>query len=717
LPAVARHGVAGIELLAAGGHLEEADQMAEPKRPARVAVDIGGTFTDLVHLDADGGIGLQKTLTTPGRFEEAVMSTFTDARLDEVGRVAFLAHGTTVVINALTERTGAPTALLTTRGFKDVLEIGRANRPDLYNLLYRKPVPFVPRWLRLEVTERVSYQGAVLTPLDEDDVRRAVAAARAGGVEAVAICFLHSYANPAHERRAAELVRELWAEAAVSVSSELTNEWREYQRTSTVVLDACVKPVAATYLTNLARLLDDAGVTPRARHAMQSNGGVSRFEVAARAPLNLVESGPVGGVIGAAELGKAIGERNILTLDMGGTTAKSSLVEDGVVTVSSDYHIQRGPRFAGYPIKLPVVDIVEIGAGGGSIAWFDPAGALKVGPRSAGAEPGPACYGRGGMRPTVTDANLIAGRLDPDYFLGGRLRLDATAARTALRPVAGATGVDVEQAALGVIRIANANLSQLLRQLSVRRGRDIREFAVVAFGGGGPMHATALARELGARRVIVPVAPGHFSAWGMLAADLRHDLVQTHVARVDHADLAELAAVWEKLEADMTATFADEGVPPAAVTFARGADMRYAGQEHTVNVPIPGGVFLDTARDDIHEAFAAAHERLYTFRLHGTPAEIVNCRLTGHGTVDKPGQAQLGAADLAAARKGRREVHFDELGLHPAAVYERGHLGAGTSLHGPAVIEEPAATTVVFPDQSVRVDEVGNLIVERAVAR
>jgi N-methylhydantoinase A len=687
--------------------------MTEPAPSTRVAVDIGGTFTDLVHL-RDGRVGLEKTLTTPGKFDDGVMTAFERAGLSEV---SFLAHGTTVVINALTERTGALTALITTRGFRDILEIGKANRPDLYNLLYAKPAPFVPRRLRLEVGERTSYRGEELAPLDEGDVRRAVEAARAAGAEAVAICFLHSYANPAHERRAAELVRAAWPGAPVSVSSDLTGQWREYERTSTVVLDAYVKPVTATYLRNLAERLTDAGAEERVQHAMQSNGGVCRFAVAERAPLNLVESGPVGGVIGAAEVGRVIGERNILTLDIGGTTAKASLVENATLTIAGDYHIERTDRSAGYPVKLPVVDIVEIGAGGGSIAWMDPAGALKVGPWSAGAEPGPACYGRGGTQPTVTDANLVAGRIDPGYFLGGQLQLDTQAARDALLPVAEATAMPVEQAALGVIRLVNANMAQLLRQISIRRGRDIREFAILACGGGGGIHATALARELGARRVIVPAAPGHFSAWGMLVADLRHDLVQTYVAQLDRTDMAELTAVWEKLESSAAATLADEDVPAERVSFVRSADMRYAGQEHTVNVPMPDGQLTEADRDRIRQAFAAAHEKLYGFRLDGTPAEIVNCRLTGYGQVDKPALARLGPGSADGARKGHRQVDFDEAGRHEAAVYERARLGAGAEVHGPAVVEEPAATTVVFPDQTVGVDEIGNLIVETEAAR
>jgi N-methylhydantoinase A len=673
----------------------------------RAAVDIGGTFTDLVHLDEESGtVGLAKSSTTPGRFEDGVMDVLAQAELEGI---SFLAHGTTVIINALTERTGALTALITTRGFRDVLEIQKANRPDLYNLLYEKPEPFVPRRLRLEVTERVTYKGEVLVPLEENEVRGAVTEAQRHGAQAIAICFLHSYANQAHEARAAQIVREAWPEAAVTASHELTNEWREYDRTSTAVLDAYVKPVAAQYLSRLAERLGQAGIDHDARYAMRSNGGISRFEVVAQTPINLVESGPVGGVIGAAAIGRLIGEENLITLDIGGTTAKASLVEGAELRLAGDYHIERTPVFAGYPVKVPVVDIVEIGAGGGSIAWIDAAGSLKVGPQSAGADPGPASYGRGGTRPTLTDANVIARRINPDYFLGGRIALDVERAREATAPIADALGVSVEEAALGVIRIANANMIHLLKLVSVRRGRDPREFAIVAFGGGGSMHASALARELHVPRVIVPPAPGHFSAWGMLASDLRHDEVQTRFARAEQTESAEIDAVWRELERRLEGTFRDEGLEPDRVNFARSADMRYAGQEHTVNVPIPDGV---PTIDEIVRRFHDLHEQLYTFRL-GSPIEFVNFRVAGFGAVRTPELARLQAnGDVSSAVKGMRDVDFDELGRRQSTIYERSLLGAGAELSGPAVVEEPAASTVVFPGQRLRVDEYGSLLID-----
>lgn len=679
----------------------------------RTAVDIGGTFTDLVYLDeATGRVGLGKTSTTPAHFEEGVITAISEAELQDV---QFLAHGTTVIINTLTERKGAVTALITTRGFRDILEIQRANRPDLYNLLFTKPKPFVPRRLRLEVTERMSYKGEVLTPLAEEDVRAAVAEARRQGAEAIAVCFLHSYANPWHEQRAIDIIRSEWPGVDVTASHELTNEWREFHRTSTAVLDAYVKPVARRYLDALSRQLDGAGIGQQARYAMQSNGGVSRFELASRTPINLVESGPVGGVIGATVIGKLLEEQNIITLDIGGTTAKASLVEHGNVRVASDYYIERTPTTAGYPIKVPVVDIVEIGAGGGSIAWLDPVDTLKVGPRSAGADPGPAAYGRGGTEPTVTDANILVGRINPHYFLGGAIKLDVGSAREVMASIARPLGVSIEEAALGIIRIANANMIHLLKLVSVRQGRDPREFAMVAFGGGGSMHATSLARDLRVPRVIVPPAPAHFSAWGMLMSDLRHDLVQTRLARTEQMNMGVFTTTWYELERRMLEIFADEGIVAREVIFARSADMRYLGQEHTVNVPIPNGDLDEGQRENIERKFHELHEQLYTFR-QDSPIEIVNLRLTGFGTVRKPELQRIEFnTDISGAFKGTRVVDFDDLGRYETRIYEREYLGAGTELLGPAVVEEAAASTVVLPGQRLHVDTFGNLIIETGV--
>lgn len=687
----------------------------------RLASDIGGTFTDLVYLDErTGRLGSAKADTTPPEFERGVIETIRKAAVD-VRAVNFFVHGTTVIINALTERKGVRTGLITTKGFRDVLEIGRANRPDLYNLAYAKPRPFVPRALRLEVTERVNYKGEVLIALAEDEVLHAAAGLIGEQVEAIGICFLHAYANPTHEARAAQLIRQRWPQIAVTASHEITREWREYERTSTTVLNSYVKPIAARYLDRLDRELTRIGAGG-ARYVMQSSGGTATFAAAREAPIAMVESGPVAGVLGALAVGRVVGEANLISLDIGGTTAKTSLLERGEVKVTTEYKIEWTRASAGYPIKIPVVDIVEIGAGGGSIAWIDEAGSLHVGPHSAGAKPGPACYGRGGRDPTVTDANVVAGRINPGYFLGGEIGLDVTRAREALQPIARHFGISVDQTALGVIRLANANMVNALKLVSVHRGYDPRDFTLVAFGGGGAMHATALAGELRIARVLIPTNPAVFSAWGMLMTDLRYDLIWTSILRTQAAADDGLDRMWRTLEDQARTYFARQRVEPSRLVFQRFADMRYAGQEHTVKVPVPAGAMTAAAIGEVERRFHSLHEHHYTFRLPSA-VEFVNFHLTTFGTVDKPRvprlrrrQSRAGRRQLSTDRgalKGRRDVDFDAHGRLSAAVYERDRLGSGVTVKGPAIIEEPAATTVLFPGQRATVDAYGNLLIER----
>ncbi len=677
----------------------------------RLATDIGGTFTDLVYLDeATGVLGVAKASSTPPDFERGVMDTVAKSGLDPAGVQSFV-HGATVVINALTERKGARTALVTTEGCRDVLEIGRANRPDIYNLRFRKQPPFVPREWRFEVRERLNYKGEVLVPLDRASVETVAERLRTAGVTAVAVCLLHSYANTSHEAECAALLRERLPGIQVTASSEIVREWREYERTSTAVLNAYVQPVAHAYLQGLERDLRVAGIGA-GLEAMKSNGGTVSFTVAGEQPIHMVESGPVGGVIGAQAVGAAVGETNLITLDIGGTTAKCSLIDGGAVKISGDYRIERDAHHAGYPIKVPVVDIVEIGAGGGSIAWLDPGGALKVGPRSAGAVPGPACYDMGGTEPTVTDANLIAGRINPDYFLGGEIPVSVKRAREAMTPLAQALGVTIEDAALGVIRIANANMINALKLVSVRRGYDPRDFAMVAFGGGGSMHAVALAKELRVGRVLIPRAPGHFSAWGMLMTDPTQDFVQTSLMASSPDNLPRMAAVYARLEEEMRRFFARAGYEVSALQIQRAADMRYLGQEHTVRVPVASDG-LDLAA--VNERFHALHEHAYTFRLDSA-IEVVNFHVAGSIPTAKP---ELGAVDGQGADgqpKGRRMVDFDEDGRQESVIYERDRLQAGVPIEGPAVIEEPAATTVVYPGQRATVDHIGNIVIETGVA-
>jgi len=671
----------------------------------KLATDIGGTFTDLVYLDeTTGAYFLAKALSTPPHFSNGIMDAIHKSDLDPAAVTGFV-HGATVVINALTERKGARTALVTTQGCRDVLEIGRANRPDIYNMRFRKQPPFVPRELRFEVTERMNYKGEVVTELDLGTVDAVAKQIEAEGCDAVAVCLLHSYANPEHELAVATRLRELLPNALVTASSEITREWREYERTSTAVLNAYVQPVAASYLRQLESSLRSEGIDAPL-DIMKSNGGTSSFDFVVEQPIHLVESGPVGGVIGAAALGELIGESNLITMDIGGTTAKCSLIENGDYKITTEYRIERDDRSAGYPIKAPVVDIVEIGAGGGSIAWIDAAGALKIGPRSAGASPGPASYGLGGTEPTITDANLISGRINPDYFLGGEIQLDVEKARTAYQPIADALGVSVEEAAIGVIRLANANMINALKLVSVRRGYDPREFALIAFGGGGSMHAVALARELRIGKVLIPVAPGHFSAFGMMMSDAMQDYLLTALTSSEEGSRERIGSIFDDLETRAVDYFLGAGFDRGQIELVRSLDMRYNGQEHTVRVRMPEGE-LDFV--ELNDRFHAAHERAYTYRLP-SGVEIVNYHVSALVPTMKPALAEHERRTGTPQLKSRRAVDFDTWGRLESAIYERSELFPGCQLHGPAIIEEPAASTVVPPGVQVTVDSIGNII-------
>ena len=679
----------------------------------RVATDIGGTFTDLVAVGKGGEVYLAKSHTTPPSFEEGVIHVIEKSGVDPRGVEAFI-HGTTTIINALTERKGAKTALLTTKGFRDVLEIARCNRPDLFNLVFAKPRPFIPRYLRREVAERVAFDGSVLTPLCERDVEEAVAFFKAEGVEAVAVCYINSYANDAHERQTVALVKKLWPEVFVTSSIEVTKEWREYERTSTVALNSYVMPVAASYLNHLESRLDEIGCAGE-RYIMQSNGGTTTFAQARRTPINMVESGPVAGVFGAAILGQAVGEKNIIAFDVGGTTAKCSLIDDGEVKVTTEYRIERTDSYAGYPIMAPVVDIVEIGNGGGSIAWIDEAGSLKVGPQSAGALPGPVAYGKGGTEPTTTDACLLTGRLSAKNFDN---EVDLESVRRAVREKVGdAFGMTAEEAAMSIIRVADSNMFNALKLISVRRGYDPRDFAMVAFGGGGPMHCAYLARELNVRKVIVPVAASVFSAWGMLMTDLRHDYIQTKICRMNEVALSELNAMWDGLVSQARAQSAQEGVPDGQIVYSFIADMRYMGQEHTVKVHVPPVPWTDEVKAEIVARFHETHEHFYTYRLPDTPTEIVNLHLVAYGRLQKPELHRIDPqrGPVSGAVKETRPVYFTDEGWQDTPIYDREKLGAGAAVSGPAIVEEVTASTVVCPGQSLTVDGYGNLIIETEV--
>lgn len=681
----------------------------------RVAVDIGGTFTDLVSLNEEtGAIIEEKAHTTPENFAVGVLDAVKKSGVD-LKDVAYFVHGTTVVINAITERKGAKTALITTKGYRDALEIGRANRPDMYNLYYKKPVPYVPRHLRYEADERFNFKGEVLKGIREEEVVQIARKIKEENVQAVAVCFLHSYANPEHERLVGRILERELPGVEVTLSSNLLKEWREYERTSTTVLNAYVKPAARKYLDTLQEEMEKMGLREEP-HAMQSNGGTATFARAKEVPISLIESGPVGGVIGANELGKIIGEKNLITFDIGGTTAKTSLISNNEVKVTTEYKLEWTPRFAGYPVKSPVVDIIEIGNGGGSIAWIDDVGVLKVGPQSAGANPGPACYGLGGTQPTITDANLISGRIDPDNFLGGEFKVSMDLARKAMEPIAQHFGISVEEAAMGVIKTANSNMMNALKLVSVRRGYDPREFAMVAMGGNGAVLSPFLAAELKVGKLIIPNLPATFSAWGMLVTDLRQDFIQTQIMPVDGADLDRINGIYDEMEEEATKIFREQHITPENIVFMRTADLRYIGQEHAVTTPVRGGHVDLASVDFTRKSFDRIHHQHYTFSMESAAAEFVNFNLTAFGVVQKPEIKKIApGGPLEKALKGERRIDFEEHGRLNCRVWDRALLGPGHKISGPAAVEESKSVTVLCPGQVMEVDDYGNLIIQTGV--
>ncbi|SIT72941.1 hydantoinase/oxoprolinase family protein [Edaphobacillus lindanitolerans] len=676
----------------------------------RIATDIGGTFTDLVYIDEHDQVQVAKSSTTPPDFEQGVMNVIERGGL-EFSMIEEFIHGSTVVINAITERKGVKTALITTKGFRDVLEIARGNRPDLFNIRYEKPAPFVERYLRKEVEERLNANGEVLLPLNKEELLKVIGELKQEQVEAVAVAYLHAYLNPEHELITKKLIEEHWPEVSVSVSHEVTMEWREYERTSSTVLNAYVQPVASSYIDRLDGELKFRSSSRN--YIMQSNGGTTTFEHAKELPLHMLESGPVAGVYGAAVLGREMGESDIIAFDIGGTTAKCSLIEDGEMKISTDYSIEKDNRNAGYPVKVPVVDIVEIGNGGGSIAWIDEVGSLKVGPRSAGSRPGPVAYGLGGEEPTTTDANLLTGRLSPKNF---DYNVDIKAVGKSIQERIGDHfGTNAEDAALGIIRIANANMLTALKLISIRKGHDPRNFSLMAFGGGGSMHAAALAKELGVQKVIIPFASPVFSAWGMLMTDLRQDKIVTLNESLKDIDPVRIHQEWTGIEARLQEQFISDGFKEE-ILFKRYVDMRYAGQEHTVKVPVMFGEWGAEQIAVLTEHFHELHEKNYTFRLPDAECEIVNLHVTAIGEVRKPPinrKERLGKVEDAL--KETRPVYFEETGWTETPIYDRELLPTGQRLVGPLIVEEKAAVTVVESGQSLSVDTLGNLIISTGV--
>jgi len=691
-----------------------------PGKPLRVGVDIGGTFTDLIAFDVrTGRLSLGKTLTTPTEPARGVitgmMETLRTAG-EEPSAVSGIVHGTTLVTNALIERKGAVTALLATDGFRDAVEIRREGRYDLYDLFIEMPTPLVPRRRRLGIRERVLADGSVYLPLDTAQLPEIVAQLRALGTEAVAVSLMHSYQNPDHERQIGEALATLAPELIVSLSSEVVPEIREYERTSTTLANVYVRPLVERYLADLVTRLDDLGITDAPLFIMLSSGGTATVETARRFPIRLIESGPAAGALAAAYYGTLTGRADLLSFDMGGTTAKACLIENGEPLIASDFEVARVYRFkkgSGLPVRVPVIEMIEIGAGGGSVARVDTLGLLKVGPDSAGADPGPACYGRGGMEPTVTDADLLLGYLDPDFFLGGKMQLDRDAAARAVARIAEPLGLGITEAAWGIHQVVNENMAGAARIHAVERGKDPRRYPVFAFGGAGPVHAYRVARILGAPELIVPLGAGVTSALGFLVAPLAFDYVRSYYARLDNLDWAKADALLTEMESEGAAALAEAGVARAGLTFRRSAEMRYIGQGFEVSVPLPDGPLTPERLSEVQEAFAVAYRALYGRTAEGVPLEVLTWRVVVSGPRPELalGSDTFGTADARDAQKGERRIYLPEHGgFTVAPVYDRYRLGTGATFSGPAVIEERECT-VILGCGHTRVDEYRNLIV------
>ena len=681
----------------------------------RLAADIGGTFTDIaVFDDRSGRLTFGKALSTPQCLVDGITAGVEKAGSDYRSAGLFL-HGSTIAINAILERTGAKTALITTEGFRDVYEIGRINRPDAYNLYFKKHVPLIERALRFEVRERVRADGEVLIPLDEPGLVALGERLDRLGIEAVAIMFINGYANSDHEERAKAILSQRYLDMFISASHELSREYREFERCSTVAANAYVGPKVRRYVGEIDRHIRGDGFKGSFL-IVQSTGGLYESEQAQTQCVRMLESGPAAGVIGTQALCHTLGIENAIAFDMGGTTAKAGVIYKGEALTTGAALI--GGYDQALPVQIAMMDIFEVGTGGGSIARVED-GALRVGPQSAGAQPGPACYGLGGEEPTVTDANLVLGRLGADRFLGGEMQLDVKAAERVLARVGKPLGMSATEAADGILRIAATTMSYAVKGVTTERGLDAGDFVMVAYGGAGPLHAVAVAREIGIRNVIIPGAPGVFSAFGMLFSDLRYDYVRTALTSLEDAPFEQIEKVFRELEDEGRGAIAATSVKPHKITTRRAFDMRYVGQEHAVTVDLPMSVFVKQDRKAIKRHFDEMHELRYGTSAPAERAEVVSLRTTVTGLMLKPPQEKIrkgASAPTKAAFAGKRKISFDGK-FRDAPTYRRAELLAGNKIKGPALIEEHASTTVLMPGDAMTVDGYGNLVIRVAGAR
>jgi N-methylhydantoinase A len=687
----------------------------------RVGVDIGGTFTDIVVVTSDGVCLTKKVSSTPSNFALGIANGLGELLAEHnlaAHDVEEIIHATTVATNAIIEHKGAKTALLTTRGFRDVLEFRRGRIPDLYNLFYTPPPPLVERRLRLEVDERTGAKGEVVVPLDEASVIAAVDRLRLDGVEAVAVVLLHSYQNPAHERRVGEILRDHLPGIHVSLSADVLPEIREYERTSTTVINAYIGPLVKDYFASLQEQLGAMQISARLL-TMQSNGGIMSAEETRERPVAIVESGPAAGVIGAHRIAQRAGFDNVIAFDMGGTTAKASMIENGEFSRSTETEVGGGPSLAsrlirgrGYALNFPVLDIAEVGAGGGSLAWLDRGAFLKVGPKSAGAVPGPVCYGAGGEDPTVTDANVVLGFINPNSLAGGAIKVRTDLAEAAINErVALPLGLTLLDAARGIYTVANESMIRAIKAISTHRGRDPRDFALLAFGGSGPIHAVELARALEMKTVIVPPSPGLLSAVGLLEADMEYHCVQTYLASTIDLDPSGVAEVYDGLEVRAREVLTRDAATAEEHAISRFADLRYVGQTYELTIPVPAGPLTRAGLEDLNEAFGQEHERTYGHRARLEPTEIVNLRLIARAMVGKPVQGSQ-RVDGKGREARERQVYFgSDHGAVSAPVLTRSQLTT-ESREGPLIVEEYDTTTVVPPGCGIRLDEWNNMIIE-----
>jgi N-methylhydantoinase A len=674
------------------------------KNSTRIAVDIGGTFTDLVAIDeTTGEICSAKVPTTPKDLAQGVINAVEKSRIN-LGECSYFVHGTTVGVNALIQRKGAKTGLITTKGFRDVLEIARMSRDNMYNLWYKRPPPFVPRPLRLEVTERISVNGDVIEPLDISEVSKVIRYLKSHSVESIAVCFLHSYANPKHERMVGDILTRQLPNIPFSLSCVVAREYREYERTNTTVLDAYVKPLMSRYLSRLEQELKTRGFRGRIMIAL-SSGGMRDALVSTKTPIKVLNSGPVGGVVGTCNIASLLKLRNIIGIDAGGTSFDVSMVIEGKPTLAEQTTIES------YPVLVPTIDIKSIGAGGGSIAWIDTGGHLRVGPESAGAEPGPMCYGRGGIKPTVTDAALLLGILDPHYFLGGSLELKPRLAAKGVGELGNTLGMTQEETAAGILSIAKANMAGAIREITVGQGQDPGEFELLSYGGATSMFVCDLASELGISTIIVPREPGNFSAWGMLYMDIIYDYSQTYVSSLTEDNRDTYNKIFNELEEEGSTALKSEGVQTGSRKFIRSMGLRYEWQAHHLQVSVPQGRIDSKLIQNLNQSFQVIHEKNFGHR-RPVGVQTVNLRVQAIGILPKPRMnvSTQPTESVKAALKGHRKVWITGAGPVSFEIYDRAKLNYGNKIPGPAIIEEETSTTLIRDCDLAEVDRYENLV-------